>query len=235
MINRDNESPDFTELTDLLIDVVKGQIRSTIPATIVTADVVTKRATVQISMKKIRGDGTAYAIPPIPDRRIAYPAGGGWSITWGLSPGDEVLLSCADRDIEDLLARGGVVAPKSGRKHSESDSIVLPFSYGKGAALAGNPTELTIGRDDGSAKITISLGGVVTIDGLTLKWGSAAVSSATKGTELNALIDSSLTAAIAAASGVVPPGDGGSAAFAAFKTAWDLGKTATLSGKTKVQ
>lgn len=100
-----------------------------------------------------------------------------------LEAGDEVLLVTCEREVWPWYATGGPHDPQSERMHDATDSIVLPWiSSLKRAITARQPGTLWIGREDGTAGVTITMGplpGRTTIEGTgpgSIVLGSAAVS-----------------------------------------------------------
>lgn len=110
------------------------RIRTVIPATVVTYDAATTTATVQPA-PMVRGAGGEYeSEKPVQDAPVAFPQGGGWSISWALLPGDTVLLLVPDRPTEEWRVTGTTYQPSSGLLHSLSYAFVWP-----GAGPAPNP------------------------------------------------------------------------------------------------
>ena len=70
--------------------------------------------------------------------------------------------------------------------------------------------------------------------GQSVNSGGAAAVELAKAQALVDALDGAVSAAVSAAAPIVPPaGDGGTAAFAAFKTAWDLAKINVPTTKAK--
>ena len=74
------------------------------------------------------GGREALELPTISGIPVVWPAGGGVSITWDLTPGDLVLLLGRDRSHDEVDAgrTSPPVVPSSSRRFSWSDVVALP-------------------------------------------------------------------------------------------------------------
>ena len=64
----------------------------------------------------------------IPNVPVMFPCGGGYSITWPLAAGDDVLIIYAERSIAGWKKSGaGDQSPGDPRRHNESDAIAIPI------------------------------------------------------------------------------------------------------------
>jgi hypothetical protein len=89
---------------------------------------------------RVTPDGEPDPQPPVtvPGVPVVWPRGGGRSLTWGLEPGDRVLLVYRHRSHDEV--DGGArlpVLPAAGRRQNESDVIALPGFLPPGGASAG--------------------------------------------------------------------------------------------------
>lgn len=86
---------------------------------------------------------------------VAHLRWGGFAISAPLAEGDLVLLLCADRSIDELLAGGGPSTPNDPRRHDLSDAIALPqFSTFADPVPNLSATDLRIGNATGGIDIT---------------------------------------------------------------------------------
>lgn len=96
------------------------------------------------------------------------PGSGGWTLRFPVRPGAQVLLVCADRDIEDYRNRKAKGCAPEGPGGRLQDAFALPMSYG--AEASRTPTDsVTLGLADGSAGVSLSP------TALTLTMGAASL------------------------------------------------------------
>lgn len=107
--------------------------------------------------RKFRGQDESVPLPVLPRAPVAFPGGGGMSITWPLLPNDDCLIGYAERSLEGWADTGGVYDPLVNRRHHLADGIVLPFIAVRSVELPASVSEMTIGKSDGTALIKINL------------------------------------------------------------------------------
>ena len=135
-------------------------IHTALPGRVTAYDASTRSATVVPTLADMDGE----ALPQIFKVPVAFPGGGGFSITCPLLPGDLVLLICAERSIEDFIGQGADQDPLDVRRHALTDAIAIPILwYFKKTPNRASQTDLVIGRDNGTLDIRITQGGKVTI------------------------------------------------------------------------
>jgi hypothetical protein len=74
------------------------------------------------------GDRVTDKQPIIPSVPVVYPGGGGFTVTWPLAVGDEVLLVFSDDSLDKYLQVGGQgdIDPEDDRRHHLTDAICIP-------------------------------------------------------------------------------------------------------------
>ena len=105
------------------------------------------------------GGREALELPTISGIPVVWPAGGGVSITWDLTPGDLVLLLGRDRSHDEVDA-GRVappVVPSSSRRFSWSDVVALPGYRSPADPLPGSAVAAT------AVVVTLPLGASVRV------------------------------------------------------------------------
>ncbi len=109
---------------------------------------------------------------------------GGMVMAGELEAGDEVLIVTCEREIRPWWLGGKVHDPQSRRMHAAEDSVILPWiSNLKRVITAQAAGTLYLGREDGSAGLTITRGpapGMTTLEGTgpgSIALGSAAVNT----------------------------------------------------------
>jgi len=183
------------------VDALQTAIRTFTPGTVVKYNAATQRADVQPSIKCITADGKALTLPQIVECPVAWPRGGGWSMHWNLAPGDTVGILVSDRELDLWMTQGGQVEPRTTRRHELTDAIVLPgLNTDLDPNAAALPTELRLGREDGTATLLIGLDGTVTLEAaVNVKLGSIGATLANARVTDTTAPGASMTAWIAAA------------------------------------
>lgn len=135
-------------------------IHTALPGRVTAYDASTRSATVVPTLADMDGE----ALPQIFKVPVAFPGGGGFSITCPLLVGDLVLLIFAERSIEDFIGQGVDQDPLDVRRHALTDAIAIPILwYFRKTPNSASQTDLVIGRDNGTLNIRITQEGKVTI------------------------------------------------------------------------
>jgi hypothetical protein len=217
-------NPTLTDAVREAVDQARSQIRTMVPAQVVAYDPVTQLASVTVTRLARTAEGTPIEPTVISGRPVAWPRGGGMVIYWDLLPGDDVMLLCADRELDGWQygAPGTPAIPRRSRTHSLSDAVVYPGLSRTTDPIAAPriPGTLYIGSEVGAASITVSQAGV-----------ALGQPVAADPVVLAGLLQAALTAIVTAAP--VVPTDGG-AAFKAGLIA-GLSTLAAQSGATLVR
>lgn len=97
------------------------------------------------------------------DVPVVFPRGGGCTLTFPISPGDECLIIFADRCIDFWWQSGGVQEPVSNRMHSLSDAFVIVGAQSQANKISGiSTTAAQLRTDDGAAFIEVAAGHNIT-------------------------------------------------------------------------
>lgn len=167
------------DVLDLALADLQSRIRTLLPGLVVAYNPATGRAQVSLAqLSKTTGGQLAkpLVLPSVP---VGWMRFAGMTICGTLLPGDEVMLAVLDRAIDRWLVSGGVVPLESGRMHELHDAIALPMlASAKVPRPAGAAAALTIGREDGTATISLTYGpapGVVTVEAPSIRLGATAV------------------------------------------------------------
>ncbi len=235
--------PPDPELVDILRVIARNirlSMRTHVPASVVSYDPATQKAIVQVQPLQVVKVADATRIPtkivslkgvppnaeatlqPIILKNIpvAWPRTLLGYVTFPLNAGDTGELHVSDRSMAAWLQTGIPSDPIMAFTHALQDGVFHPGLHSDVNPIVP-PTDTT----------------ATVVEGTTaLKLGRNAVSPAVKATELVAAVDAAIAAAVTAAAAIAPPaGDGGSSAFAAFKTAWDAAKASLQSLKVKIE
>lgn len=196
--------------------------RVCLPARVTAWDPVTCRIKAQPLIRRVYRDETGeheQDLPIVHNVPVQFMRWGGFVIRCPIQPqdethaGDVVALLVADRDLDAWLAGdGSPAAPDTARLHDLSDAFAIPGFYPLSMTLPGLADgNLVIGREDGSAELSISAAGLVVVEGAEVKLGAQAAQAALLGdafmsafktwvTGVNAGIAAAATAPAASAS-----------------------------------
>ena len=132
-------------------------LRTTMPAQVVSVDLVKNTVSVQpCLMGKMENESGSHLLPIINDAQIQYYGAGDLWITFEPKEGDYCILSISDRSIEAWKKVGGTIDPKLNRHHDMSDAFayfgINPFPRAIPSVEAGT---MHIRTRDGSTGIKI--------------------------------------------------------------------------------
>lgn len=210
--------PSWAEVILRAIDSALLELHTGLPAKVVSYDPSKQSAEVSPLLKRAYEDPedpeatTVRTIPVISNVPVVFPAGGGWSLTYDLAPGDIVYLAFSERSLDRWLeAPSGVaVDPVSARRFDLSDAVALPGLRPRSAPLAGaGRPGLRLGKDDGTAEVQINADGSILIKSpRVLLAGEAGPPVARLGDTVQ-ITDPVFLAWLAAVSAVAGPGPSG--------------------------
>ena len=139
--------------------VRSGQLstRTNFPGKVTDFDPVKQTASVQPQIKATLGSGDTVSLPVLIDVPVLFPRAGGFSMTFPVEIGDEVWISCSDRDFSSWLQLGGMQKPDSKKLHS-LDSAVAHLGLYNQTNVIENFQEggVQIRADDGLTSVTLS-------------------------------------------------------------------------------
>lgn len=188
----DGDYMDAASAMEAAIGIQLAQLNVSLPVRVVAYDATKQQVKVQPVVQRVDPDGQVRPYPPIAACPVVFPAGGGYALSWDLQPGDLGLLVFASAAIGQWVATGQeTVRPESGRRGSLSDGVFYPGLRPQGtplATLAGGG--LSVGKEDGTARLHISSAGVVQVKGGTVEIGPSPTDKAA----LASLLDAHLTA-----------------------------------------
>ncbi|MDW1399195.1 Gp138 family membrane-puncturing spike protein [Klebsiella pneumoniae] len=144
------------------------QMRVALPGIIQSFDPESVTAVVQPAIRYIErdndGNQSTQDYPLLVDVPVIFPRGGGCTLTFPVSAGDECLVIFADRCIDFWWQSGGIQEPVDGRMHDLSDAFCIVGPQSQAKKIGGiSTTAAQLRTDDGSAIIELAAGGAVTI------------------------------------------------------------------------
>ena len=122
-------TPTLEEVLRLAIAEQLGEMHTAIPAVVESYDPAKQTITARPSLKRKYPDGSVVERPLIPNVPVAFPRGGGASMTFPLKKGDSVLLVFSMRSLDVWKSKGGVVDPQDARKFHITDAVAIPGGY----------------------------------------------------------------------------------------------------------
>lgn len=169
----DGDRPDLASALEAGIAIQLAQLSVCLPVRVLSYDPTKQQVKVQPVVQRVDDDGQVRPYPPIPACPVAFPAGGGFALSWDLVAGDEGLLIFQSAAIGQWVATGQESArPESGRRGSLSDGVFVPGIRPQTralATLAGGG--LSLGREDASARVHIASDGTVQVKGGSVEVG----------------------------------------------------------------
>jgi len=116
----------------------------------------------QITSISALGIKTVAGYPLLAQVPVQFPSGGGFTLTFPISAGDECLVLFNDRQLDSWKQMGSGQPPQIGRFHDLSDGIALVGIRNFTRSLSGVSTSTTqLRSDDGTTYIEIAAGGIV--------------------------------------------------------------------------
>ncbi len=189
-------SPSLTQAVVGAIEASLADLHVGLPAKVISFDPLTQSCDVQPLLQNqiidLDGNELTFDWKVISDVPVLYPAGGGWSLTFPLAPGDTVYLAFAEKSIDDWLVNGDPILPRIKRRLDLSDAVAVACLRPRSKPLAGlDGSSMRLGREDGSVVLNMTATSItvtapsVTIDGHTsIALGQTADSPVVRGTEL---------------------------------------------------
>lgn len=169
----DGDGMDPATAAAAVAQIEMAAMNVSLPVRVLAYDAAKNQVKVQPVVMRVDPDGVSRAYPPIPACPVQWPCGGGFAITWPLAVGDFGLLVFASAAIDQWITTGSEQAkPTSGRRGSLSDGVFIPGLRPRKsipATIAGGG--LSVGKEDSTARLHISAGGAVKINGASILFG----------------------------------------------------------------
>lgn len=215
--------PDDVELIRTAIRNRLADVRTSIPAVVVSYDAALQTCKCELATRLPTTDGTPEQLPPLEDVPVKWQRGGGYFCTMPLAAGDAGLLVFCEADFSAWRESGEISDATQERRHGLY-AYFLPGGCAQGAEIAdASATKLVIGKDGGP---------VMKIDAAGIELGASATGYVAMATAVTAQL-TALKAAISAAP--VTPGDGGAAFKASIVAALSTWPATVAATKVKAQ
>ena len=125
----------LTEMIDRTISEILKGVGTSIPAHILSFDIDTQLAKVQISIEFIDVQGETFNLAPIVNVPVQF-SGGDFVIEHQIDEGDEGLIIVSQRCIDGWKEQGGIAAQTVIRKLDMQDALFLPGFRSKPKAIS---------------------------------------------------------------------------------------------------
>jgi hypothetical protein len=153
----------------LALDDRQSSMWTAMPAIIQAVDLDAMTCSVQLAIQGTVQDqtGTSQAVnyPLLEDVPICFPNAGGFSITFPMAIGDEVLVVFGSRCIDSWWQSGGYLnRPMEARMHDLSDAFAIPGPRSQPKVLESiSSTDLQIRNEDGTVFLAVKANGKFTL------------------------------------------------------------------------
>lgn len=158
---------DFDRVDDT-VERAKREIRKAVPGIIQSFDPETITCVVELGIyggMNIAHSGNytdreteeAISYPLVIDAPVVFPRGGGATLTFPITAGDECLVIFSDRSIDFWWQSGGTQIAATKRMHSFSDAFVIPGPQSQAKKISGISIAATqLRSDDGEAFVEVN-------------------------------------------------------------------------------
>lgn len=160
-----NERQDSPELVYRAVsDALSTGLRVALPGIIQSFDpeavTVTVQPAIKGSTRQADGSTVSVVLPLLVDVPVIFPRGGGVTLTFPVTAGDECLVVFGDRCIDFWWQNGGVQEPGSdARQHHLADGFALVGPQSQAQKISGISTSAAqLRTDDGAAFIELDPG-----------------------------------------------------------------------------
>lgn len=172
-MDQKERSADFTAALKVALSGWQRSIETASPGIIVSYDAADNTATVQPAVRAVvlahdkatgKPSPQHTQLPLLVKVPIVWPAGGGFTLTFPLKAGDEVLVVFGSRCIDAWWQSGGVQNQIEFRAHDLSDGFAIPGPRSVPSVIGSiSSTGAELRADDGSCILAINSGGEITL------------------------------------------------------------------------
>lgn len=129
-----------------------------LPARVVAFDRLANMATVQILIQLVTTDRQRISRPQVAAVPVMQMGGGGFVLTFNLSPGDLGWIKANDRDISIFLQTYDETAPNTERIKSFSDAVFIPDAMMGFVIPSEDLSNATLQTMDGTQRVSVAPG-----------------------------------------------------------------------------
>lgn len=159
-VSSQTRSGALAEMLNTERQIISDQLRVALPGIIQSFDPNTVTAVVQPAVKFVQldndGNQSTHNYPLLVDVPVIFPRGGGCTLTFPVTSGDECLVVFTDRCIDFWWQNGGIQEPVDTRQHSLTDGFCIPGPQSQAKKISGISTSTTqLRTNDGEAFIEL--------------------------------------------------------------------------------
>lgn len=192
MSDLSNKLATFSDTTRKAVVNTLKDLHTALPGIIESFDSTTQLATVQPAVRRIFktvDENIEMVIPTdlpkLINVPVVFPKGGGFSLTFPISKGDECLLIFCERDISSWYEKGGVQTPNKKRFHSLSDAVAHVGISSKINPISNfNNSAMELRNSDRSTRIELGDSGTIDIHADTVNVNANTTNLGTGGDEI---------------------------------------------------
>jgi hypothetical protein len=166
----------LTEMIDRTISEILKGVGTSIPGHVLSFDVATQLAKVQIGIEFVDVQGESFNLAPVVNVPVHF-SGGDFVLEHQIDEGNEGLIVVSQRCIDGWKEQGGVAAQTVVRKLDMQDALFIPGFRSKPNAISGfNNNGIMLRNKDGSDYIwlkntgeaSIQVSGDINLNGVTI-------------------------------------------------------------------
>jgi hypothetical protein len=164
---------DSEESLRLAMDDKASSMWTALPAIVTAvnleANTVSVQPAIQGAVSDASGNVTNVNLPLLVDVPIVFPSAGGFSLTFPIAAGDEVLVVFASRCIDTWWQSGGIGTQAEARMHDLSDGFAIAGIKSQATKIANiSNSSVQLRNNDGSTFVEIDGSGNITLKSATL-------------------------------------------------------------------
>lgn len=168
MADRSQLYNDVEEAQRLLLDGRQSTIWSAIPGIVQSVNLSQMTVEVQPSIQGVIEDENGIKqfvnLPLLVDVPIVFPSAGGFTITFPIAAGNEVLVVFSSRCIDSWWQSGGIQKPMEARMHDLSDGFAIPGPKSQPNKISGiSNSNLQIRNNAGTSYVEITSDGKINL------------------------------------------------------------------------
>ena len=168
MANRIELLNDLEEALRIALDGRVSSVWTSLPGIITKVNFQQMTVEVQPAIQAIitNPDGTTKNVnlPLLVDVPIVFPSAGGFTLTFPIKAGDEVLVILACRCIDSWWQSGNIGAPVEARMHDLSDGFAIPGPKSQPKKLSNiSSSNVQLRNDSGSTFVEITPSGDINL------------------------------------------------------------------------
>lgn len=153
-IDRDVDFSDLTTALRFVLDQDRKKIHTAMPGIVESYDPASRRAQVRPALRMALTDGGAQARAALVNVPVSFPAGGGYTMTFPLAAGDNVLLVFSMRGLREWRRTFAAATPGDGNILDGADAVAVA-GFGPLAITPATVTGAALQTTDGRQSVRV--------------------------------------------------------------------------------